>query len=100
MEEQPEEHMEEQPLDIDHMRARIEELERELERKIVELAGKDQEINVLRDEKRDLEAVVERNDTQLRSLDTELKRKEAELNTVVAIVAEKNLTIAKEKVTT
>ena len=87
--------MEEQH-DVNHMQARIEELER----KIVELAGKDQEINVLRNEKHDLEAVVERNDAQLRSLDTELRRKEAELNAVVAIVAEKNSTIAKEKVTT
>ena len=62
MAEQPKEHVEEQPLDINHTQA-------ELERKIVELAGKDQEINDLRNE---LEAVV----------------------------AEKNLTIAKEKVTT
>ena len=77
MAEQPKEHMEEQPL---HMRARIQELERELEGKIVELAGKDQKINVLRNEKRDLEAVVGRNDTQLRNLNTELRRKEAELN--------------------
>ena len=93
--------MEEQPLyvdlDVNHMQAQIEELEKELKRKIVELAGKDQEINILRN---DLEAVVEKNDTQLRSLDTELRRKEAELNAVVAIVAEKNSTIAKEKVTT
>ena len=86
--------MEEQH-DVNHMRAQIEELEKELERKIVELAGKDQKINILRNEKHDLEAVVGRNDKQLRSLDIELRRKEAELN---AVVAEKNLTIAKEKV--
>ena len=85
--------MAEQPLyvdlDVDHMRARIEELERELETKKVELAGKYQEINRLRNEKRDLEVVVERNDTELH----ELRRKET------AVVAEKNSTIAKEKVT-
>ena len=56
--------MEEQH-DVNHIRARIEELEKELERKIVELAGKDLKINILRNEKHDLEAVVGRNDMQL-----------------------------------
>ena len=76
------EHFEEKSSDITGMRARIEELEREL-------AEKDQEIKAIEADKHDLKTIVERKDGELRKKDAELD----------AAVKEKDATIAKEKVT-